>query len=49
MPLKEFIVEPMKGLGINGRIDPRNKGVGYICFMKHDINHLHFFISIIII
>ena len=43
MPQRDFIVVPIEGLGINGRIDPRNKEVGYVCFMKHDVKQLHFF------
>lgn len=37
MPSDDFIVVPMKELGINGRIDPRNTEVGYVCFVKHDV------------
>ena len=43
MPSEDFVVVKLKGLGINGRIDPRNEEVGYICFMKHDVKQLHFF------
>ena len=42
MPGEDFIVVPVEGLGINGRIDPRNKEVGYVCFMKRDVKQLHF-------
>ena len=42
MPSKYLDVVKLKGLGINGRIDPRNEEVGYICFMKYDMIPLHF-------
>lgn len=34
---QDFIVVPIEGLGINGRIDPRNKEVVYVCLMKHNV------------
>ena len=43
MPKDDFLVVEMKGMGINGRIDPRNEEIGYVCFMKHDVKQLHFF------
>ena len=43
MPGEDFIMVPVEGLGINERIDPRNKEVGYVCFMKRDVKQLHFF------
>ena len=43
MPNEDFVVVNVEGLGINGRIDPRNKEVGYVCFMKKDVKQLHFF------
>ena len=43
MPNDDFLVVEMKGMGINGRIDPRNEEIGYVCFMKHDVKQLHFF------
>ena len=43
MPNEDFVVATVEGLGINGRIDPRNKEVGYVCFMKKDVKQLHFF------
>lgn len=30
----DFIVVHVPGLGINGRIDPRKKEGGYVCFIK---------------
>lgn len=36
-PLEDFIVVPIKGLGSNGRTDPRKREVGYLCFIKRDV------------
>ena len=43
MPNEDCVVVNVEGLGINGRIDPRNKEVGYVCFMKKNVKQLHFF------
>ena len=43
MTNEDFVVATVEGLGINGRINPRNKEAGYVCFMKKDVKQLHFF------
>ena len=43
IPGEDFVVVHVEGLRINGRIDPRNKEVGYVCFMKWDVKQLYFF------
>ena len=32
-PSNDFKVIPVKGLSINGHIDPRSKELGYLCLM----------------
>lgn len=40
IPSEELIVVPINWLGVNGMIDPMNKEVGYVSFMKHNIKQL---------
>lgn len=44
-PSDNFIVVPMNELDINRRIDPRNKELGYVYFMKDDIKQHQFSIG----
>ena len=43
MPNEEFVVVNVEGLGMNGRIDTRNKEVGYLCFVKKNFKQLYCF------
>ena len=42
MPSDNFIVVPVEGMTTNGHIDPRNRELGYVCFMKHDFKKYTF-------
>ena len=43
MPSDDFIVFPVEGMTINGHIDPRNRELGYACFMKQNVKQIYFF------
>ena len=43
LPSNDFKVLPIKGLCINGNIDPRCKEIGYVCLMGSNIKQSHFF------
>ena len=43
IPNNDFIVTHVEGLTINGSIGPRNKELGYVCFMRYGVRQIHFF------
>ena len=40
LPNDQWLVIPIKGLSINGHINPRNDEVGCVCCMGNNIPHL---------
>lgn len=43
MPSIDFYVQPIKGLSINGHVDPQSEEVGYLCIMINDVSQQRFF------
>jgi len=42
-PSDDFKVVPVKGLSINGHINPRSKEVGYLCLLGTNVSQQFFF------
>ena len=43
MPKDDFKVVPVKGMSINGHIDPRSEDVCYLCLMRSNVSQRRFF------
>ena len=43
LPGDQWVVVPIKGLSINGHIDPRNQELGYLCLIGTNIPQKHVF------
>ena len=43
LPTDEFLVVPIKGLSINGHIDPRSEEIGYLYLMGKNVPQKRFF------
>ena len=43
LPGDQWVVVPIKGLSINGHIDPRNQELGYLCLIGTNVPQKHFF------